>query len=113
MKCRRGFLGLLLGAVCLWSAGCAPDGPLSADPAVAKRQVSKLVPHGTSETRATKVLGERGFAVSRLSSDQAANHLIVATCTRGDRMWQVGLIVIDARIAATTVSITDLRAGSR
>ena len=113
MKGRNGVIGLLLGGMCLLSAGCAPEGPLSPDPAVATRQVNPLVPRGTSETRATKALGDRGFAVSRLSSDHAPSHLIIASCTRGDRMWQVGLIVIDARVAATTVNITDLGPVSR
>jgi len=114
MKHRRKVTGFLLGAACLLAAACGPAaGPLSADPAVAMRQVGELVPRGTSETRASKALGDRGFTVSRLSSDRAANHLVIATCTRGDRMWQVGLIVVDARIAATTVTITDLGAGPR
>lgn len=113
MKRLRNVTGLLLVGLGLLTAGCAPEGPLSTDPAVATRQVNYLVPHGTSETRATKALGDRGFAVSRLSSDHAANHLVIATCTRGDRMWQVGLIMIDARVAATTVNITDLGAVSR
>ncbi|MBL9211654.1 MAG: hypothetical protein JNL92_14375 [Opitutaceae bacterium] len=112
MKPRHGVLGLLLGGLCLLTAACSMEGPLSADPAVATRQVNQLVPRGSSETRATKALGDRGFALSRLSSDRAANHLVIATCTRGDRMWQVGLIVIDARVAATTVAITDLGAKS-
>ena len=113
MKRLRNVTGLLLGGLGLLTAGCAQDGPLSADPAVATRQVRELVPRGTAETRATRTLGDRGFAVSRLSSDHAANHLIIASCTRGDRMWQVGLIVIDARVAATTVNITDLGPVSR
>jgi hypothetical protein len=113
MKRLRNVTKLLLGGLGLLAAGCLREGPLSADPAVATRQVSELVPRGTSETRATRVLGDRGFTVSRLSSDQAPNHLIIASCTRDDRMWQVGLIVIDARVAATTVNITDLGPASR
>jgi len=113
MKRLRNVAGLLRGGLALLAVGCAQEGPLSADPAVAARQVHELVPRGTSEMRATRALGDRGFAVSRLSSDQAANHLIIASCTRGDRMWQVGLIMIDARVAAITVNITELGAVSR
>lgn len=105
--------GLVLPGIVLLAAGCNRAGPLSRDQDVAARQVAKLVPHGIPEARARRVLGDRGFTLSRLSSDHATNHLLIATYTKGDLMWQVGLIIVDARIAATSVTVTDYSVVSR
>lgn len=94
-------------------AGCALADPLAPDPHVATRQVEKLIPRGMTEVRAKRLLSDRGFTLSRLSSDRATNHLIIATCARGDHMWQVGLIVIDARVTATSVTFTDFSTVSK
>lgn len=95
------------------TAGCRRAGPLSPDQKIAAGQVAKLVPPGTTEARARRVLGDRGFTLSRLSSDHATNHLLIATCTREDHMWQVGLIIIDARVAATSVTVSDFSAAAK
>lgn len=107
MKKRLSCAGLVLGWVLLSPAGCAPADPFAPDPHVAARQVEKLIPRGMTDVQAKSRLSDRGFTLSRLSSDHATNHLIIATCTRGDHMWQVGLIVIDARVTATSVTVTD------
>jgi len=106
-------VGLVLGCALLLSIGCGRAGPLSPDQAVATRQVGVLVPRGTPEVRARKSLSDRGFALSRLSSDHASNHLTIATYTTDERMWQVGLIIVDERVAATSVTITDLSVGGK
>jgi len=104
---------LMLPGIAVFAAGCSRAGPFSPDQKVAARQVAELVPRGTTEARARRVLSDRGFTLSRLSSDHASNHLLIATCTKRDLMWQVGLIVIDARIAATSVTVTDFSAESK
>lgn len=93
----------------VFASGCSRDRSLSPDQKVATRQMGELIPRGTTEVRARRVLGDRGFTLSRLSSDHATNHLLIATLTKGDLMWQVGLIIIDARVAATSVTVSDLR----
>lgn len=105
--------GLMLPGIVVGTAGCRRSGPLAPDQKVAAGQVAKLISPGTTEVRARRVLGDRGFTLSRLSSDHATNHLLVATCTREDLMWQVGLIIIDARVAATSVTISDLSVVSK
>ena len=105
--------GLVLGCALLSAVGCAPADPLAPDPQVAARQVEKLIPRGMSENRAKRLLTDRGFTLSRLSSDHASNHLIIATCTRNNRMWQVGLVIVDAHVAATSVTYTALDASAR
>jgi hypothetical protein len=105
--------GLMLHVIVLFTTGCGRTTPLSPDQKVAAREVAKLVPPGTTEARARRVLGDRGFTLSRLSTDHATNHLIIATYTKGDLMWQVGLIIVDARVAATSVTVTDFSVVSR
>lgn len=111
---RRGGMGrgawLLLA---LFASGCARPGPLAADPVVAARQVEKLVPRGLAENRATDLLVGRGFAISRLTAGPATNRLLVATCVRDDRMWQIGIVIVDARVAGTSVTVTELGAPAR
>jgi hypothetical protein len=102
--------GWVLLVSVVFASGCSRPGPLSPDQKVATRQVGELIPRGTTEARARRVLGDRGFTLSRLSSDHATNHLLIATLTKRDLMWQVGLIVIDARIAATSVTVSDFSA---
>ena len=88
---------------------CARQGPFSADQSLATRQVNKLIPHGTSESRAMKSLSDRGFQLSRHSTDHAPNHLIVGSSAKDDFFWQVGLVIIDAKVAATSVKVSDTR----
>ncbi len=102
---------LLLGTVL--AGGCARPGPFSEDPAVAARQVEKVLPRGLSEKRAREALSLRGFTLSRLSTDRAANHLLVATSVHEERMWQVGVVMVNAHVAGTSVTITDLRSPAR
>lgn len=109
-------LGALFGcALCalFWAPACAPVEPLSRDSLVATRQIAEAIPKGAAEGRATKTLTDRGFTLSRLSSEQGANHLVVATFTTKDTMWQVGLVFVEAKVAATTVTVTDLNAGPK
>jgi hypothetical protein len=94
----------------LWLGACARETTLSADPAIATRQVNQLIPRGTSESRAMKVLSARGFQLSRPSTDQALNHLIIGSYARDDWYWQVGVVIVDAKVAATSVRISDTRA---
>lgn len=105
--------GLVLGWLLLSPAGCAPADPLAPDPQVAARQVEKLIPRGMPDVRAKKLLTDRGFTLSRLSADHASNHLVIAMCTRNNRMWQVGLVIVDAHVAATSVTYTALDAPPR
>jgi hypothetical protein len=96
---------VLLVASIVFAVGCTPPAPFSRDPTIATRQVSKLIPKGTPEALATSKLRERGFQLSRLSSDAATNHLLIGTCTRGEVTWQVGLVIIEHKVAASTVTI--------
>jgi hypothetical protein len=104
MKCFEVFLT----CVAFFAIGCAREGPLSHDQRIALRQVDQLVPRGTSETRAKKALSDRGFQLVRLNAGEAANHLLIATRTKGDRTWQVGLIIVDAKVAGSTVTVLDV-----
>ena len=88
---------------------CARPGPFSADQSIATRQVNKLIPQGTSESRAMKSLSARGFQLARHSTDQAPNHLIVGSYAKDDFFWQVGLVIVDAKVAATSVKVSDTR----
>ena len=108
MTCPPRRFAVLLACVAFLAIGCAREGPLSPDQKIALRQVEQLIPRGTSETRARKALGDRGFQLSRLNASEAANHLLLATCTKGDRTWQVGLIIVDAKVAASTVTVLDV-----
>ena len=89
----------------LWFAGCEQPGPLSADPLIATRQVSRLVPNGTSETVAKKTLAARGFKFSQMPR-AGGDHLLLATFFQAKDTWVVGLVVVDGRVAASTVTIT-------
>ena len=91
----------------LIAGGCAREVSFSRDQRAAIRQVDTFIPHGTSETRAKKALSDRGFRLSRLNPEQEANHLLLATQTKGDITWQIGLVIVDARVAATSVTILD------
>jgi hypothetical protein len=95
MKLWPGILGRSLACVVLAASGCRPADPLSTNPEVAVRQVRALTPKGTSENAAKKAFTARGFVVSRLSSDEALNHLVIATYSNATNMWQVGMIIID------------------
>ncbi len=107
------FLPLVVfsGAICL--PACSRPGPLSSDPKIATRQVNEVVPLGTSEPRARKLFSDRGFQFSALGSDSAENRLIVGTYTTTDTMWQVGFIIVQEKVAARTVAVTDLRSGPK
>lgn len=94
-------------------AGCSRPGPLSTDPKRATREVNDAVPLGASETRARKVFTDRGFQFSALGNDAAANRLIVGTYTTPETMWQVGFIIVEDKVAARTVTVTDLRPNAR
>lgn len=94
-------------------AGCTRQSPLSPDPKVATRQVNEVVPLGTSETRARKLFSDRGFQFAALGSESTANRLIVGTYTTPDTMWQVGFIIVQEKVAARTVAVTDLRSGAK
>lgn len=96
------------GAVLLLVA-CAKEGPFSTDQTIATRQMNELIPKGTSESRAMKSLSARGFQLSRPSTDQAPNHLIIGSCAKDDFFWQVGLVIVDAKVAATSVKVSDTR----
>ena len=104
-SCKRAWLA---GAV-VFLVACARQGPFSADQSMATREVNELIPKGTSEAQAMKRLSARGFQLSRHSTDQAPNHLIVGSCAKDDFFWQVGLVVIDAKVAATGVKVSDTR----
>ena len=101
-------MGLLTVGGILVLCGCAREGPLATDPAVATRQASELIPKGTSEARAKALLIERGFELSRLNSDDAENHLIVGMCTRQEHTWLVGVVVVRGRVVACSVTVTKL-----
>jgi len=109
MQARLPILRLLLAGGALLSASCARQGPpLSANPTIATRQANKLLPKGTLEARATTVLQARGFHVSRLNSDTAVNHLLVGTCTHENHTWLVGVVIVNGRVAACSVTINEL-----
>lgn len=99
---------VLVGSLLALSA-CSPKTPLSMDPKVATRQVNDAVPLGTSEARARKIFTDRGFEFAALGSEASANRLIVGTHTTPTTMWQVGFIIVNDRVAARTVAVTDLR----
>jgi hypothetical protein len=101
---------MLLASISILMLGCAREGPFSHDQKLAVRQVDKLIPRGTSETRAKKALSDRGFQLSRLNPDQAANHLLLGTYTKGETTWQVGLVIVEAKVAGSSVAILDASA---
>lgn len=97
-------LGGLIGL-----SGCSRKDPLSSDPKIATRQVNGVVPLGTSATSARRLFSDRGFQFSGLGGEATANSLIVGTYTTPETMWQVGFIIVDDKVAARTVGVTDLR----
>ena len=99
-----------LACVALALAGCGRDSPLAADERIAARQLNNLIPRGTSEARAMKALSNRGFQLSRPSLDHASNHLVIGSYSEGDFYWQVGVVIVDAKVTATTVKVTNTRA---
>jgi hypothetical protein len=98
-------LALVCGAL-LWN-GCAREAPFSADTETATRQANKLLPKGTSEAHATALLKEKGFQLSRLSSEAAADHLLVATHTAQNKTWLVGVIIVNRKVVACSVTISE------
>jgi hypothetical protein len=94
-------------------AACVRSGPLSPDEKTAARQITVLLPKGTSESRALRTLVDHGFSLSRLSSDAAANHLLVGSQLKGTTFWQVGIVIVDAKVESTTVKVTDVGPGSK
>ena len=109
----RRLLKAYFACAALLLSACAREGPFSTNEAIAMRQVSQLIPRGTSESRAMKALSARGFQLSRPSGDQAPNHLIVGSYAKDDFFWQVGLVIVDAKVAATSVKVTDTRVLSK
>jgi hypothetical protein len=99
---------MLLACGMLLFSGCAPAGPLSTDPVIAVRQASELIPKGTPKARATKLLQKRGFEFSRFKSEPGAgtDHLLIATCTKQKYTWLVGLVIIDGRVVASSVTVS-------
>lgn len=53
------------------------------------------------------MLKGRGFQLSRLSTDHAHNHVVVGSASQDGHFWQVGVVIVNDRVAATTVKITD------
>ena len=97
------FAGFIaLGSLSL--TGCSSEGPLSSDQRIATRQVAELIPKGTSELSAKKALSDRGFQLSRLSSDVAGSNVTIGTFTKNEKFWQVGLIFVDGKVVASTVT---------
>lgn len=86
--------------------GCARNAPLSDDPAIATREATNMVPKGTGEAHAKKILVTRGFKVSRLSADDPRNHMLVAYYSNEKTVWLVGLVVVDGHVAASSVTIS-------
>jgi|SRR5687767_7326842 hypothetical protein len=100
----------MVAAIC---AGCSQQEPFSRDEKVAARQLSELLPKGTPEHRATKILSERGFSLSRLTADVAADHLVLASRVVNTTYWQAGVVIVKGKVASTTVKISDVGAGPR
>ena len=98
---------LVVATAPIIASGCTREDPLSRDQTVALREVHTLIPRWTSEARANKALGDRGFHLARLSHDQPTNHLLLATKTKGDITWQIGLVIVDNKVAAISVTILD------
>lgn len=101
------FVILMLAAVAVGLTGCARKGPLSHDLRIATRQINQLLPHGTSEARARKALADRGFHLSRLNAEAGPNYLLVASYYQDNEVWQVGVVIVAAKVAATSVTVPD------
>jgi hypothetical protein len=100
-------LGSLLVASLIALSGCAERGPLSTDPKIATREVTEHLPPGASESRARTFLTRRGFQLSSLSPDATDTRLIIGTFSTKHHTWQVGLIIINDKVAARTVTVLD------
>lgn len=98
---------LLLAAVAVGLTGCARRGPLSHDLRIATRQINQLLPQGTSEARARKALADRGFHLSRLSAETGPNYLLVASYYQDNEVWQVSVVIVAGKVAATSVTVPD------
>ena len=94
-------------AIPILASGCRRESTFSTDRQVAVRQVNTLIPRGASETRVKNALSARGFQLSRLNAGGEANHLLLASHTKGNITWQIGVVIVEAKVAATTVTILD------
>lgn len=94
--------------MCVGYVGCARKGPLSHDRSIATRQIHQLLPAGTSEARARKALTDRGFHLARLN-EAGPSYLLVATYYQEEEMWQVGVVIVAGKVAATSVTVPDGR----
>ena len=97
---------LLLVCGTLGLSGCTSQDPLSSDSKIAARQVTVLFPKGTSEARAKRIFHDKGFTLSRLDSQPAMDHLLVGTCSRGKYTWLVGVVIVEGRVVASSVTVT-------
>jgi type IV pilus biogenesis protein CpaD/CtpE len=97
----------IVTAIC---TGCSQQEPFSKEEKVAARQLSELLPKGTPEHRATKILSDRGFSLSRLSADAAADHLVLASRVVNTTYWQLGIVIVKGKVASTTVKVSDVGA---
>jgi hypothetical protein len=87
--------------------GCVPEPtPLSTDPVVATRELHALVPKGTSVVRTRKILTAKGFTLSRMEPTASENHLLVATSHKQNHTWIAGIVIVDGRVVAMSVSVT-------
>ncbi len=103
MRSPHEFAAAVIAFGSLSLTGCLSEGPLSVDHRIATRQVAALIPNGTSEFSAKKALSDRGFQLSRLSSDVAGSNVTIGTYTKNQKLWQVGLIFVDGKVVASTV----------
>lgn len=107
MKPPRPRFSILLIASLLSFSGCTERGPLSVDPKIATREVTEHLPQGASAARAKAFLSSRGFQLSSLNPEAAATRLIIGTYSTKSHTWQVGLIILNGKIAARTVTVLD------
>lgn len=109
----RAFFGSLLLACLLPLSGCSERGPLSTDPKIATREVTEHLPQGASESRAKAFLTRRGFQLSSLNPEATDTRLIIGTYSTKSHTWQVGLIIMNEKVAARTVTVLDTTGESR
>ncbi len=107
MKPPRPFIGSLLITSLLSFSGCTERDPLSTDPKNATREVTEHLPQGASAARAKAFLSSRGFQLSSLNPEATATQLIIGTYSTKRHTWQVGLIIINEKVAARTVTVLD------
>ena len=113
MKSYRALIAFLLLANLLPFSGCAERGPLSTDPRIATRQVTEQLPQGASVARAKNFLTRRGFQLSSLNPEANDTRLIIGTYSTKSHTWQVGLIIMNEKVAARTVTVLDTTSDSR